>query len=404
MIKKVAWFLFFALLAGACLDSPDCYDLNNNVIGISFRKMYDNKADTVSFYSVTVDGATSTIEEYVSATGVSVPVNYLEDESIINFDILNPDMSSFTTSMTLSYTSQAQFVSEDCGERYIVSDLKITEEPDFDSIRLVSTTPVSTNSSGTNIIVYRCPRLNFMRVSFYSLTVAEDTGEVAREIKQIQAEYSGTLFYQQDTATQVRLPLSLSATTSTFDFTFNDGTENTLTVNYGVGEKQVLSKCGTQQYAYDLNITGTDFDNYVLTEDSIQDPPMTNISVYTCAITNLMEIDFVDEDGDEAYEEVLKVTASHMNDLVDYPDSVSTIVVPLDESSDASEFVIEFADGSKTLAVSYTREQETTFEGLCTATYFSDIAVTSSDFTTEPDVVETDIEYPTDTNIEIVND
>ena len=59
--------------------------------------------------------------------------------------------------------AQVQFVSEDCGERYIFSDLKILEY-DFDSVRIVNPTP--TAPASTNIEIYRCPRTNLMGIDF----------------------------------------------------------------------------------------------------------------------------------------------------------------------------------------------------------------------------------------------
>ena len=48
MVKKSAWFLSFLLMTAGCLDEPDCYLLNNNIIGVSFKKLENSTADTVA--------------------------------------------------------------------------------------------------------------------------------------------------------------------------------------------------------------------------------------------------------------------------------------------------------------------------------------------------------------------
>src|SRR6187431_2998643 len=51
-MKKAHWFIIFLLFAISCLDEPDCFRLNNNIIGIAFKKMYDGKADTVGVLGI----------------------------------------------------------------------------------------------------------------------------------------------------------------------------------------------------------------------------------------------------------------------------------------------------------------------------------------------------------------
>ena len=88
MIRKVAQYSFFALLAVSCLDKPDCYNLNNNVIGISFRKIADNRADTVALLGITVNGTDSVFYPDVLATGLELPLDVLSAESNVSFQFL----------------------------------------------------------------------------------------------------------------------------------------------------------------------------------------------------------------------------------------------------------------------------------------------------------------------------
>lgn len=147
MVKKSAWVLVFFLLASACLDEPDCFSLNNYVIGISFRKLTDSSADTVGFTGIRVTEP-PIIFAGDTVSKVYLPLNYFEDETTFLFD--NPDG---TQVLRLGYTSLAQFVSENCGERFVLSDLKVLEYA-FDSVRVVNTIP-SRDPGTTHIEIFQ---------------------------------------------------------------------------------------------------------------------------------------------------------------------------------------------------------------------------------------------------------
>lgn len=135
MVRKRAWFLVFFLMAAACLDEPDCFSLNNYIIGISFRKLADSTADTVAFTRIRAE-----VPEVIFAgdnvSKIFLPLNYFENETSFLFESAN----STTHLLRLGYSSLAQFVSENCGERFVLSDLKVLEHS-FDSVRVLSTTP-----------------------------------------------------------------------------------------------------------------------------------------------------------------------------------------------------------------------------------------------------------------------
>lgn len=121
----------------ACLDEPDCYNLNNYVIGISFKKLENSTADTVYV------SAFGTIEPpflFLADTSFSrlnLPLNYFQDETAFFFE--DPDT---TRILRLGYTSQAQFVSENCGEKFVLSQLRVLEHS-FDSVRLIIDVPTA---------------------------------------------------------------------------------------------------------------------------------------------------------------------------------------------------------------------------------------------------------------------
>lgn len=134
MIKKGGYFLICFLIAASCLDEPDCFSLNNYIIGISFKKLTDSKADTVAFTSI------RTVFPPVIFSGdtlskVYLPLNYFENETSFLFE--NPGKNLL---LRLGYSSKAQFVSENCGERFVLSDLKVLNHS-FDSVRVISNTP-----------------------------------------------------------------------------------------------------------------------------------------------------------------------------------------------------------------------------------------------------------------------
>lgn len=140
MVRTFACFLLFVLLTAGCLDEPDCYQLNNYTIGISFKKLDDSTADTVEFTAIgTVEPPLLFDADTVSK--VFLPLNYFTDETFYFFE--GPDNVHL---LRLGYISQAQFVSENCGEKFVLSKLRVLEHS-FDSVRLL--TDVPTSEAGT---------------------------------------------------------------------------------------------------------------------------------------------------------------------------------------------------------------------------------------------------------------
>jgi hypothetical protein len=148
MIKNSPWFLFILLLTAACLDEPDCFRLNNDLIGVSFKKLTDSRTDTVAFTRIgTVEPA---LLFYVDTTisRLVLPLNYFQDETIFLFE------SEDTLRMLrLGYVSQAQFVSENCGEKFVLSSLRVLEHS-FDSVRLLRDVPTA-DGGATHIEIFQ---------------------------------------------------------------------------------------------------------------------------------------------------------------------------------------------------------------------------------------------------------
>ena len=135
MVKK-SWFLVFLIVTAACLDEPDCYSLNNDIIGISFKKLADRTADTLAITAIaTLEPPLIFYAGDTTLSSIALPLNYVEDETAYVFQ--GPETTHF---LRLGYISQAQFVSENCGERFVLSRLRVLEHS-FDSVRVINDTP-----------------------------------------------------------------------------------------------------------------------------------------------------------------------------------------------------------------------------------------------------------------------
>lgn len=403
MIKKAAWFVFFALMAVSCLDTPDCYNLNNNIVGISFRKLADGKADTVGIYNVSAGGTDSIFYELQLATGISLPVNYLQNQTDFTFQ-----METGVHVLSLSYSAKAQYVSEECGERYVVSGMKLLNA-DFDSTRVVSTS--LTNPASTNIIVYRCPITNYVKFSFRQLYA--DTVSLGYTmnvpITGITDDYSGTVFYPDDTTSAVRLPLNIAATSTQYNFDFADGTSNTITLDYKSYENTLFSVCGPQKFYGSLTIQNTDFDKYKIVTDTIQDPPLTNIAILKCPQTNLVGIAFKASTSSGARSDtldILSITDDYSGNTYYADSSTTSLILPLNTGANSTTFLITLEDGSsvKTLTFQYTRTSQELQEVCDPFTIITGLSATASGFTVVPiTTANQTIKFPPVTNVSLVN-
>lgn len=137
MVKNSAWFLLLLILTVACLDEPDCYHLNNYVIGISFKKLEDSTADTVTVSAMGTVEPPLLFYTDTTLTKLFLPLNYFSDETAFFFE--TPDAAHL---LRLGYLSKAQFVSEDCGEKFVLSEMRVLEHS-FDSVRLIIDVPTS---------------------------------------------------------------------------------------------------------------------------------------------------------------------------------------------------------------------------------------------------------------------
>jgi hypothetical protein len=400
MLKKASWFACLMILAISCLDEPDCFRLNNNFAGIAFKKMYDGEADTVVLIGVQASGTDSIFNSYVLTTGVYLNLNYFSEQTSFAIESLNDGINQ----LVLGYDVRTQFVSEDCGARYVLSNLQILSA-DYDSIRLIDETP-GASRQGANIEIYRCPITNIMELSFRQLQGGTSISS-ALKINSL-TNSDGVPIHVDTTLSTVYLPLDPSGASELFTINFADKT-NSFGFNYARTPITFFEKCSAQQLIHDIGITSNDFDSLLVVKDSLQDPPVTNLIAYRCPETNLMQVYFR-KNGSPVRNDTIDVkTIKGKNDVILYQNQKLTyVILPLDPDSNSSTFTFELQTSTKTLTVNYTRTPQTLFPACDVANdnkqqiLFSDLVATSN--FTQTTVLSTadSVRYPAVTNVQII--
>jgi hypothetical protein len=401
MSRKVALYSIFALLALSCLDEPDCYNLNNNIIGIAFRKIADNRADTVALIGIMLNGSDSLFYHNILATGVELPLNVLGSDTEITFEFAGLN-GPFVRTLHTSYTSKVQFVSEDCGERFIVSDLRL-ESHDFDSVRLVNAQPG--REATTNYVVYRCPVTNRMKIGFRQLGTIDSVGTPMDVfLNGITSDFSPLVLYPDDTASTFILPLNPEATSVTYNFDFKEGSAD-LVVDYRTVTTTRYGVCGSQTFFAGLMASSATFDKVRVVRDSIRDPAVTNVLLQRCPDTNLIRIDFVNQAGEGGRRKVVelnRITTDYSAEVLYEGEAVSSVILPLNDQADATRFTFDLESGPVELEVGYTRTP-VILHKVCERFAISELSIISSGFASDPEVLEDETAFPVNTtNLAII--
>jgi hypothetical protein len=147
MKKSLSFITLLIMAFASCLDEPECYGLNNSIVGITFKNVSDNKSLVIDSLTIIADQTGTELMSDAAASKVLLPLNYFEASTSYTFKI-----SDSSYQMVLGHTSQVQFVSRDCGERFVLSDLYVVSHS-FDSVRLVNATP-GANTSASNIEIF----------------------------------------------------------------------------------------------------------------------------------------------------------------------------------------------------------------------------------------------------------
>lgn len=145
-MKTIVYFVLFLLLFGACLDEPDCFGLNNNIIGISYRNLNAGDTTTLRLTGLSAEGTEVVFLGDTAVSKVYLPLNYFENTTTFFFH-----QKDTVRKLVLTYNAKAQFVSAACGERFVLSELAIADHQ-FDSLRLVDARPGKGNVTNIEII------------------------------------------------------------------------------------------------------------------------------------------------------------------------------------------------------------------------------------------------------------
>lgn len=273
----------FTLVAISCLDQPDCYNLTNSNITIAFRKIADGRADTLVvleryFESLDSDSAfINTDTVLVNGSSLEFPIDYLANGT--NYSIKEIEKTNL---LELGYKVQSQFVSEECGPRFFVSDLSVVSS-NTDSVRITSAIP----GSGTNVTIYRCPRTNLVKLAVQTRTTTGTFRKDTMNILSTTIDDPITLLYPivDENISFLKLPVDLTTNTTQVEFVLEGNLQRSITFEYDRIQATRYAVCGQQTFITNLRVAETTFDDLrqITTtrykSDSIYDPPRINFAI-----------------------------------------------------------------------------------------------------------------------------
>lgn len=242
-MRKPGWFVFFLVLTVSCLDDPDCFQLHNNILGITFRVIGSGQVDSLLLKDLTTD-------KYVPVTSFNEELNYFEHEGTFSFQgVEGPNFLSF------GYTVKNQFISEECGSSFVLSDLRILGH-DFDSVRISNPTP--TKTGGPNIEIYRCPETDTLTIDFNQLVATTNGLTITNPRSSIISHGFEEITNTEDSlfsgrAATVKLPVDLSKNSATFIFR-TDISQDTVEVRYNRVTEERYKPCGVQTFVNNVTI------------------------------------------------------------------------------------------------------------------------------------------------------
>jgi hypothetical protein len=411
-VKKASWFLIFLFFAVSCLDDPDCYLLNNDVVGITFRVLGSTTADSVTVNRFTLndnlvfDGDTTITAIYIRADRFN-PVSLIK--------LTNPDGEKL---MDLSYRVQVQFVSEECGPRYVLSELAARDH-NFDSLNVINPSPG--RDAGVNIIAYRCPNADTIELKLLQLTLPKTGASSSRPISALfnSISYEGSPdFYAGKRAATVRLPIDLNSDQLTYTFSFADDfgydkPVRDLPISYVRTTEKRYEQCGEQTFVTDLEIVdgAVPFDVVSIPTNSddvaqnvVTDPIQTNFNVYRCPPTNIVQLAFVTEGTTQLNSTELTSVTADYTDKIFYADTtLSRIQLPLNPNGTSTQFTIEANGFSRVITLNYTWSAPRTTLFAAGSSCLTRQVITNLSVTTNTDaaVTEPAVLFPAVTNVNV---
>lgn len=427
-MEKTSWFLFFIVFAVSCLDEPECYLLNNDKVGIYFRVMGSNQLDSANVTSLLINGNPTFVADSVPwqdlsdniLTGFAIPLNYFKSQTSVDMEV-----GGVPLNLLLDYQVQTQYVSEECGPRYVLSNLNGTAtsaDPKVDSVRVLNGSP-SRDNTGRHIEIFRCPVTDTLLLTFYQLllpsgTQAANRSRIAsRPLESVVVDNAATLYAGERQAT-LRLPVDLNSSSTRYDFAFPDEEQQAvrnMTVQYNTTTVNRYRQCGTQTFVTDLAIAENhSFDSVSIALDAdefpnrtLTDPYSRNINVYRCPPTNIIQFAFRrTPEGTTTPQatrvDIVEITDNY-TDEVYYADSTTNVVqLPLNLNAGSTVFTFTFADRTDTITVTYNvgPPSRALFRKACAdIRVISNINISSS--TTLTEVVNAAVAFPTVTNVNV---
>ena len=355
--------------------------------------MGTGKADTLRFYTVGISGTDSVFTPSSLATAVSFPLDFTNTSSGFYFDgIRGKD------TLQLQYQVKAQFVSDDCGSRFFISNMELLKST-FDSIRVVDKSP--SNRAGTNIEIYRCPRTDTMAIAFRQLVVsstgARSSQALSLRMTNITPDFTNAPLYVDQQPSIIYLPVNI------VDFekqgmvvTFNTKDYGTKKVDLGYTLTDAVRyrPCGNQTFVSQMTINPVEdemaFDSVGFVRDdngrqirSVSDPFTPMINIYRCPQTNLAGIYFLKESGAVDTARVTNIKVDGVNVTLQ-KNELQSINVPLNSAAPTTTITFEFQSGeTKSVVLRHTNNNRVNFTACGTHTSFTGLTVQSSDFGTD---------------------
>jgi hypothetical protein len=363
-VKRRSWFIIFIFFAVSCLEDPDCYQLNNEFIGISFRVAGSSSPDSVLLRSVSHYDKVFLAPSLTPDTVVT-ELLALADRTANGFD-LQFEFNEIIKTLSLKYQVQAQFVSEDCGSRYVLSNLEVDPATEFDSVLVTNSSP-GRDGNARNITVYRCPQADMLEVKLWQYTIPA-TGATATRIASapfVSIDYDGTPLYEDTRAATLRLPVRKDANEATYNFILaddlgNDVKSGTLGITYRTTTAKPWWACGELTTIDNIRVkTGFEVTEFVTNandtdRDRLTDPITTNLNIYRCPPTNLIQLAFVTEGTTtSAQAELVSITDDFSGRTFYEGVTTRRVILALNKDKSTTTFNLNFADRTEVVTLTY---------------------------------------------------
>ncbi|MBL0741556.1 DUF6452 family protein [Chryseolinea lacunae] len=288
-MNKVAWFIFLALAAFSCLDQPDCFRLDNSEYGIKFRVIgYGSSSDTLASIVIDGTGIVYAADTVPVTNAIALPLSPARQELSYTFTWKNGKVDR----LHLGYKAQIQFVSQECGQRYVFTDLTVLETT-FDSTHVFNAKPVQ--PVDVNIEIFRCAKPDHIGVNFKKLLTQIGTTTTTRDslapIKAVTAFFRGpnglvpqSVYLPNDTLKEVFLPLSADHDTARYEFDFGSVKKNLVMIYRRELKTSLIQSCGRYTVFAGLKVGKTvDWDSTIVKTKILKtvtnDPAILNLEV-----------------------------------------------------------------------------------------------------------------------------